>query len=97
VHPPAASLRTVDGIKRERAPVLARLLVELERQYVLWLDGGLDAVYVDLGARDFLRQRRVTVDGTAGIAVGIDRLGRLEIDVGGERRAIESGEVTYER
>jgi BirA family transcriptional regulator, biotin operon repressor / biotin---[acetyl-CoA-carboxylase] ligase len=97
VHPPAASLRTTDGVERERAPVLARLLVELEGAYTRWLDGGLDALYVDLGSRDFLRQRVVTLNGATGIAVGIDRAGRLEIDVDGERRTVESGEVTYER
>ena len=96
-HPPAASLRTTDGVERERAPVLVRLLAELERAYAGWLEGGLDALYVDLGSRDFLRQRRVSVDGASGIAVGIDRAGRLEVDVGGERRLVESGEVTYER
>jgi BirA family biotin operon repressor/biotin-[acetyl-CoA-carboxylase] ligase len=96
-HPPAASLRTTDGVERERAPILARLLAELERAYDAWLEDGLDAIYVDLGSRDFLRQRRVSVDGASGIAVGIDRAGRLEIEVGGERRFVESGEVTYER
>jgi BirA family biotin operon repressor/biotin-[acetyl-CoA-carboxylase] ligase len=96
-HPAAASLRTTDGIERDRAPVLARLLAELERAYAGWLEGGLAALYVDIGARDFLRQRRVAVDGASGIAVGIDREGRLEVDVGGERRFVESGEVTYER
>jgi BirA family biotin operon repressor/biotin-[acetyl-CoA-carboxylase] ligase len=96
VHPPA-SLRTTDGVERERAPILARLLAELEGQYARWLDGGLAELYIDIGSRDFLRQRHVTVDGASGIAVGIDRDGRLEIDVGGERRLVESGEVTYER
>jgi BirA family transcriptional regulator, biotin operon repressor / biotin---[acetyl-CoA-carboxylase] ligase len=97
VHPPAASLRTTDGVLRERAHVLARLLADLERQYERWREGGLDALYVDIGARDFLRQRRVTLNGASGIAVGIDREGRLEVDVGGARRFVESGEVTYER
>jgi hypothetical protein len=40
----------------------------------------------------------VSVDGVAGTAVAIDRLGRLAIDTdAGERRLIESGEVSYER
>jgi biotin-(acetyl-CoA carboxylase) ligase len=40
----------------------------------------------------------VTVDGTSGVAVGIDREGRLEIDTGrGERVAVESGVVAYVR
>jgi biotin-(acetyl-CoA carboxylase) ligase len=36
------------------------------------------------------------VDGIGGTAVRIDRDGRLLIDVSGEERAVESGEVTYE-
>jgi len=95
-HPPAASLFTIDGVEREREPILARILARLEHHYDLWRDGGLDAIYVDLGSRDFLRGRRVSVDGVGGTAARIDRDGRLLVDVGGEERAIESGEVTYE-
>jgi BirA family biotin operon repressor/biotin-[acetyl-CoA-carboxylase] ligase len=95
VSPSAASLRTVDGVERDRAPLLARLLARLEHQYDLWREGGLDALYIDLGSRDFLRGRRVAVNGTTGTAVQIDRQGRLEIDVDGEHRTVESGEVTY--
>jgi hypothetical protein len=29
------------------------------------------------------------------VAVGIDRAGRLELDVDGERRLVESGEITF--
>ena len=94
---PAASLRTIDGTPRERAPILAALLEHLEIHYERWLRGGIDAIYDFLGARDFLRGRKVAVDGAAGHAIGIDREGRLEIDVEGERVVVESGEVTYER
>jgi BirA family biotin operon repressor/biotin-[acetyl-CoA-carboxylase] ligase len=94
---PAASLRTVDGTRHERAPILATLLTQLETYYDSWRGGGIDAIYDFLGARDFLRGRRVAVDGASGYAIGIDREGRLEIETGGERRLIESGEVTYER
>jgi BirA family biotin operon repressor/biotin-[acetyl-CoA-carboxylase] ligase len=93
----AASLRTIDGVTREREPILVDLLERLEQQYDRWLEGGVDAIYDSLGARDFLRGRRVSHNGTSGIAVGIDREGRLELDVGGERKVVESGEVTYER
>ena len=86
-----ASLRTVDGVERTRAPLLADLLARLERLYDAWTDGGLDAVFDGLGARDFLRGRRVTVDGVEGVGNGIDRNGRLLVD----GRAIESGEVSY--
>jgi BirA family biotin operon repressor/biotin-[acetyl-CoA-carboxylase] ligase len=93
----AASLRTIDGVERDRAPILAQILARLEHHYDLWREGGLDAIYVDLGSRDFLRGRRVSVDGLSGTAVKIDRLGRLELEAGGEHRTVESGEVTYER
>jgi biotin-(acetyl-CoA carboxylase) ligase len=92
------SLRTIDGVPRERAPILAFLLARLEWHYDRWRTGGLDAVYDDLGSRDFLRGRKVAVDGIAGRAIMIDREGRLEVEAdGGERHVIESGEVAYER
>ena len=92
-----ASLRTIDGVPRLRAPLLADLVLELERAYKVWGAGGLDALYEELGPRDFLRNRRIWVDGEEGQAVAIDRAGRLEVSVGGERRLVESGEVRFER
>lgn len=94
---PVASLRTVDGVVRDRGELLVDLLDRLEHRYELWLDGGLDAIYDFLGARDFLRGRKVSVNGTSATAVGIDRAGRLELDVDGERRLVESGEIAYEQ
>jgi BirA family transcriptional regulator, biotin operon repressor / biotin---[acetyl-CoA-carboxylase] ligase len=94
---PAASLLTIDARRRERAPLLADLLLLLERTYDQWLEGGLDALYAGLGARDFLRGRKVLVDGRSGTAIGVDRDGRLAIDLGGERLDVESGPVSYER
>jgi BirA family biotin operon repressor/biotin-[acetyl-CoA-carboxylase] ligase len=91
------SLYTSDGIQRERAPLLADVLRSLETDYDHWVEGGLDALYDTLGARDFLRGRRVYVDGQAGVGIGIDRRGRLEVELEGGRRTIESGEVLYER
>jgi BirA family transcriptional regulator, biotin operon repressor / biotin---[acetyl-CoA-carboxylase] ligase len=93
----AASLYTIEGIRRERAPLLADLIGTLERLYGLWSEGGLDALYDGLGARDFLRGRRVFVNGAAGTGVAIRRDGRLEVDLDGERRLLESGEVEFER
>lgn len=91
------SLFTIDAVRRARAPLLADLVLELERAYTLWSAGGIDALYEELGPRDFLRNRRISVDGAEGVAVAIDREGRLEVDLDGERRAIEGGEVLYER
>jgi BirA family biotin operon repressor/biotin-[acetyl-CoA-carboxylase] ligase len=92
-----ASLYTIDGTRRERAPLLADLIATLERLYGRWQEGGLDALYEGLGARDFLRGRRVFVNGTAGTGIAIRRDGRLEVDLDGERRVLESGEVEFER
>jgi BirA family transcriptional regulator, biotin operon repressor / biotin---[acetyl-CoA-carboxylase] ligase len=91
----AGSLRTITGREHDRDEVLATLLSRLEHHYGIWLESGLDGLYPDIGARDFLRGRRVSVDGLEGIAVGIDRRGRLELDVDGGRRLVESGEIVY--
>ncbi|HKP17054.1 MAG TPA: biotin--[acetyl-CoA-carboxylase] ligase [Gaiellaceae bacterium] len=94
----AGSLYTLTGRVWNRNTVLDEVLAALEQRYEAWVTGGLDAVYDGLAPRDFLRGRRVSVDGTVGTAAKIDRDGRLEIEVGhGEVRAVESGEVVYER
>jgi BirA family transcriptional regulator, biotin operon repressor / biotin---[acetyl-CoA-carboxylase] ligase len=92
------SLRSLTGQSYDRAALLGSLLARLERAYDLWREQGLDGVYAELGARDFLRGRRVTVDGEPATAVQIARDGRLEIaNDAHEARAIESGEVLFER
>jgi BirA family biotin operon repressor/biotin-[acetyl-CoA-carboxylase] ligase len=94
----AGSLFTQTGLQWDRDQVLDAVLDDLARRYDQWRAGGLDAIYEGLGARDFLRGRRVTVEGTFGVAELIDRQGRLRVAVGhGESMTIESGEVTYER
>jgi BirA family biotin operon repressor/biotin-[acetyl-CoA-carboxylase] ligase len=94
---PAASLRTVDGRVRDRERVLGLVLAHLDRLYAAWRSGGLDAVYDDLGARDFLRGRRVSVDGVAGVAQMITRDGRLGISTESGPMLVESGEVLFDR
>jgi BirA family biotin operon repressor/biotin-[acetyl-CoA-carboxylase] ligase len=95
---PAASLYTVTGRRYDRAELLGSLLVRLERLYDTWRHGGLADLYVELGPRDFLRGRHVRVDGYAGLAVGIDRQGRLELAVEhGRSVVVETGDVEYER
>ena len=94
----AGSLRSETGLRWDRDQVLDAVLDDLGRRYDQWRTGGLDAIYDGLGARDFLRGRRVTVDGTSGVAELIDRDGRLRVALGhGESVAVESGEVAYER
>jgi BirA family biotin operon repressor/biotin-[acetyl-CoA-carboxylase] ligase len=90
---PAGSLRTATGQQHDRARLLARLLGRLEGHYGTWTACGLSALFDGLRKRDFLRGREVTVDGKAGTAAGIHPSGRLEVEVGGERRLIGSGEV----
>ncbi len=95
---PAGSLYTLTGRVYDRAELLGSLLFRLERLYDGWRHGGLAELYGELGPRDFLRGRRVHVDGHAGVAAGIDRTGRLQVDEGhGRVVAVEAGEVTYER
>lgn len=94
----AGSLLTATGREWDRAALLDAVLEALGQRYADWLSGGLDAVYEGLAPRDFLRGRRVSVDGASGTALRIDRDGRLELEVAhGEVRAIESGEVRFER
>jgi BirA family transcriptional regulator, biotin operon repressor / biotin---[acetyl-CoA-carboxylase] ligase len=94
----AGSLLTLTGREADREALLSALLEDLEARYSDWSKGGLDAVYEGLGPRDFLRGRRVSVNGTSGVATMINREGRLEIQVGhGELVTVESGEVIYGR
>jgi BirA family biotin operon repressor/biotin-[acetyl-CoA-carboxylase] ligase len=92
---PAGSLRSVTGREYERGPILAHLLEELESRYDLWCARGLDGVYDDLGARDFLRGRRVAIGDVEGVAQMIARDGRLVVDTDAGAVHVESGEVTY--
>jgi BirA family biotin operon repressor/biotin-[acetyl-CoA-carboxylase] ligase len=88
---PAASLRSLTGRRFDREEVLAALLARLGELYERWRDDGLAAVLEELAARDFLRGRRVRVDGVDGLAGGLDGEGRLLVD----GRAVESGEVGF--
>ena len=96
--PKAGSVLTLTGRELDREALLATLLDDLTTRYADWREGGLDAVYEGLGPRDFLRGRRVSVNGTSGVATMIDRQGRLEIAVGhGALVTVDSGEVSYDR
>jgi BirA family transcriptional regulator, biotin operon repressor / biotin---[acetyl-CoA-carboxylase] ligase len=93
----AGSLRSITGVERDREEILTDLLGELDARYAAWHERGLDALYEDLGARDFLRGRRVTVDGVEGVAEMITRDGRLAVKTASGPLLVESGEVLYER
>ena len=92
------SLRTLTGTTYDRATLLGSLLERLERSYDAWLAGGLGALYPEIGARDVLRGRRVTVDGEHATALQIRPDGRLEVAGNDhETRVVESGEVRFAR
>jgi BirA family biotin operon repressor/biotin-[acetyl-CoA-carboxylase] ligase len=96
--PAAGSLRTVTGQDYDRAELLDTVLARLDDDYERWRDGGLDALYGEIGARDFVRGRRVRLDGRRGTAVMILRDGRLEVAFeDGETTAVESGMLDVDR
>jgi BirA family biotin operon repressor/biotin-[acetyl-CoA-carboxylase] ligase len=96
--PRAGSVRTLTGRSVDREELLTQILRDLGTRYGAWREQGLDGVYDGLGPRDFLRGRRVTVNGASGVVTMIDREGRLEVAVGhGEVVTVESGEVDYAR
>lgn len=94
------SLRSLSGTTYDRAALLGSLLLRLETRYDAWLAGGLAAIYGEIGARDFLRGRHVSVDGKEAVATMIRPDGRLEISSGnghGQTHVVESGEVLFVR
>jgi len=91
------SLRTIDGRVRDRKEVLETLLGRLDRAYRQWRTDGLEGLYDDIGSRDFLRGRRVTVDGAQGTADRIERDGGLAVATASGRLLVTSGEVLFER
>jgi BirA family biotin operon repressor/biotin-[acetyl-CoA-carboxylase] ligase len=92
------SLRTITGTTYDIAALLGSLLFRLERLYDVWRHGGLAEIYVELGSRNFLFGRRMTVDGRTGVGGAIGRDGRLEVHLdGGELVQVESGEVEFAR
>jgi BirA family transcriptional regulator, biotin operon repressor / biotin---[acetyl-CoA-carboxylase] ligase len=92
---PAASLRTVDGQEREVEALLTGLLRALDEVYATWRVGGLRALHAHISERDFLRGRRIAVDGIEGIAHGIRPDGRLEMSTSRGAILVESGEVQF--
>ena len=93
----AGSLYSVTGREYERGELLADLLLELEHRYDAWREDGLASLYEDLGARDFLRGRRVSL--RRGRRDGADDHARRP--AGGDTESglvvVESGEVSFER
>jgi BirA family biotin operon repressor/biotin-[acetyl-CoA-carboxylase] ligase len=94
----AGSLRTVTGREYDRPELLESVLGRRDGASGRWLAAGPEPLYGEIGARDFVRGRRVTLDGKPGTGVMILRDGRLEValDDGG-RTAVESGVLHVDR
>lgn len=67
----------------------AALTGSLER----WIEASAETVLAGCRERDALRGRAVSWSGGRGTAAGIDDAGSLLVDAGGERVALDSGEV----
>jgi BirA family biotin operon repressor/biotin-[acetyl-CoA-carboxylase] ligase len=94
----AGSLRSLTGREYDRDDLLAGLLERLTVRYSAWRHGGLDAVYDEIGPRNFLFARAVRVGDVTGVGGAIARDGRLEIVTAAhEHVLVESGEVEFDR
>jgi BirA family biotin operon repressor/biotin-[acetyl-CoA-carboxylase] ligase len=94
---PAGSLRSLSGSTYDREGVLTALLERLDVRYQAWRDGGLDAVFDEIGSRNFLFARTISVGDVAGIGGSIARDGRLEVMTDSGHVLVESGEVEFTR
>jgi len=95
---PAGSLRSLTGREYDRDAVLASMLERLEMRYGAWRTGGLDAVFDEIGSRNFLFARTIRVGDVSGVGGSIQRDGRLEIVTGHDSHVlVESGEVEFDR
>ena len=92
----AASLRSLDGVVRDREAVLAGLLRRLDAVYAEWRAAGLGPLLPELEARDFLRGRRLRTGTTVGAGAGIDAEGRLRVETDTGPVLVESGEIELE-
>lgn len=73
---------------------VAKAKAALDDALARWVDAGAAEVLAGFRARDALAGRRISWDGGAGEAAGIDDAGHLLVDAdGGERLALGAGEV----
>jgi BirA family biotin operon repressor/biotin-[acetyl-CoA-carboxylase] ligase len=91
---PAGSLFTSDGNRRERAPILAELLVRLELLYERWAEEGLAALLPEVAGRDALHGTEIEIGALRGRAAGIAEGGELVLETAEGRCLVSTGEVT---
>jgi len=89
----ATSLRALDERVRDRAPLLAELLWQIEIAYDSWTTSGLAAASSELATRDWLFGRKLAVGSVTGVAAGIADDGSLLLRDNEELRRVTSGAV----
>ena len=96
-HVLPGSLRSLTGCEYDREGLLATMLERLQVRYDAWCGGGLDAVFHEIGSRNFLFGRPLRVGDVSGTGGSIARDGRLEIVTAAGHVLVESGEVEFAR
>lgn len=92
----ATSLKRLGCEQLDRNEIVARLIHRIETQLSAYEGRGMPSILEQLGRRDFLRGRAVTVGEVSGTAAGIDEQGRLIIrDSEGQLQPLWSGEVNW--
>lgn len=87
----ATSLALASGAE---GPSPGEARAALDRELGHWLEAPLERVLAGFGRRDALAGRRVSWEGGAGTAAGVDDSGHLLVELeGGGRRALGAGEV----
>ncbi len=82
------------GVPAGGAPILEEALRELNLALGSWVEASGEEVLGPYRARDALIGRRISWEGGAGVAAGVDGLGHLIVDVGGGAPvALGAGEV----
>lgn len=89
----ATSLRLMGAEDVRREALLAATLQRLGVWMQLLLAGDLPAITRALRDHDAITGKRITVDGTPGIARGIDDAGALLVETDGRVRAVTAGTV----
>jgi biotin-(acetyl-CoA carboxylase) ligase len=93
----ATSLALLGATDVEREPLLADVLVELERRLDRFQAEGLSPTIDELRTCDALLGRRLEVDGMVGVGAGIDHEGALRVEDESGVRSVSSGTVTRAR
>lgn len=94
---PATSLLVATGAEVDRVALFEAVAANLDAALADYDAGGFAALHARYAARDALHGHSVTLRlpdaSVTGVAVGLDDVGRLMLDVAGDRQAFAAGEV----